>query len=115
MSYFIARCGKTHTVAENVVCCVEDIVLYAFGDNRLKTIKEVPLLSSTVLRRIEDMISNVECVLVRWNEAIWVLMCKLMNLLTLLVLLLCLHFWFNCKPLPTLTLGESIFSLICDG
>jgi hypothetical protein len=64
VSYRIADCSETHTVAKNFI--LHCVVLSA---NPLKVIRNVTLSNFTILRRIEDLSFNIECELIKQTES----------------------------------------------
>ncbi|GBM06228.1 Zinc finger BED domain-containing protein 5 [Araneus ventricosus] len=67
-SYHIAKSGKNHTIAENLVFpCIKDAVECMFGEDHVQKIKNIPLSNSTVSRRIKDMYVDIEATI---NERI---------------------------------------------
>ncbi|GBM33134.1 Zinc finger BED domain-containing protein 5 [Araneus ventricosus] len=68
ISYHIAKSGKNHTIAENLVFpCIKDAVECMFGKDHVQKIKNILLSNSTVSRRIENMSIDVEATI---NERI---------------------------------------------
>ncbi|GBM30896.1 Zinc finger BED domain-containing protein 5 [Araneus ventricosus] len=68
ISYHIAKSGKNHTIAENLVFpCIKNAVECMFGENHVQNIKNIPLSNSTVSRRIKDMSIDIEATI---NERI---------------------------------------------
>jgi hypothetical protein len=91
VSYHIAHCSEAHTIAENLIIpCVEDIVSCMLGNNHLMVIANVSLSDSPISRRMEDMSYNI-CELIKWIKSNQGLLCKLINLVMMLVFLFCLH------------------------
>lgn len=61
VSYRIAKCGKNHTIAENLVLpCIKDVVRCMLGEDQEKKINNIPLSNNTISRRIQDMSDDVE-------------------------------------------------------
>jgi len=61
ISYRIAKCGKNHTIAENLIFpCIKDTVQCMFGEENVKKINIIPLSNNTISRRIQDMSENIE-------------------------------------------------------
>ncbi|GBN03815.1 Zinc finger BED domain-containing protein 5 [Araneus ventricosus] len=68
ISYHIAKSGKIHTIAENLVFpCIKDTVECMFGEDHVQKIKNIPLSNSTVSPRIKDMSIDIEATI---NERI---------------------------------------------
>jgi hypothetical protein len=56
----IARCGKNHTIAENLISPnVENAVLCMPGEEQVRKININPL-SNTISRRFQDMAEDIE-------------------------------------------------------
>lgn len=61
ISYRIARCGKNHTIAENLISpCIKDAVRCMLGEEHVRKMNSIPLSNSTISRRIQDMSDDVE-------------------------------------------------------
>lgn len=61
ISYHIAKAGKNHTIAENLILpCIKDAVSCMLGNESAKTICTIPLSNSTISRRIQDMSDDIE-------------------------------------------------------
>ncbi|GFW65489.1 protein FAM200B [Trichonephila clavipes] len=61
VSYKIARCKKSHTIAEELILPTAiEIVETMFGDNFAKELQSIPLSNDTVSRRIDDIAEDVE-------------------------------------------------------
>lgn len=61
ISYHIAKHGKNHTAAENLIFnCIKDAVSCMLGEEHVKKIEKIPLSNNTVSRRIRDMSNYVE-------------------------------------------------------
>lgn len=61
ISYRIAKNGKNHTVAENLISgCIKDAVKCMLGEEYVGKIDKIPLSNNTVSRRIRDMSDDIE-------------------------------------------------------
>ncbi|GBM60305.1 Zinc finger BED domain-containing protein 5 [Araneus ventricosus] len=68
ISYHIARSGKNHTIAENLLFpCIKDAVKCMFGEDHVQKIKNIPLSNNTDSRRIKDKSIDIEATI---NERI---------------------------------------------
>lgn len=60
-SYPIAKYGKNHTIAENLISpCIIDAVQYIFGEENVKKINSISLPNNTISRRFQDMSEDFE-------------------------------------------------------
>jgi|UniRef100_A0A2S2QK75 hypothetical protein len=60
-SYRIAKCGKNHTIAEDLISpCIKDTVQCMFGEKNVKKINSIPLSNNTISRRIQDISEDIE-------------------------------------------------------
>jgi len=61
ISYRIAKYGKNHTIAENLIFpCIKDTVQCMFGEKNVKKINSIPLSNNTIFRQIQDMSEDIE-------------------------------------------------------
>ncbi|XP_043943211.1 zinc finger BED domain-containing protein 5-like [Protopterus annectens] len=61
VSYRSAKCGKSHTIAENLISpCITDAVRCMLGEEHVWKMTTIPPLNNTISRRIEDMSDDVE-------------------------------------------------------
>ncbi|XP_043932352.1 zinc finger BED domain-containing protein 5-like [Protopterus annectens] len=61
ITYHIAKCGKSHTTAENLISpCITDAVRCMLGEEHMWKMTTIPLLNNTISRRIEGMSDDVE-------------------------------------------------------
>ncbi|GBO31603.1 Zinc finger BED domain-containing protein 5 [Araneus ventricosus] len=123
ISYHIAKSGKNHTIAENLVFpCIKDAVECMFGEDHVQKIKTIPLSNSTVSRRIKDMSIDIEATI---NERIkrapsFQYSTDVSKLSILLVIARYLNVneleenLLLCYPLTKRCTGEDIFNAIQD-
>ncbi|XP_043914064.1 zinc finger BED domain-containing protein 5-like [Protopterus annectens] len=65
ISYRIAKCGKSHTIAETLISpCITDAVRCMLGEEHVRKMTTIPLSNNTISRRIEDMSDDVEMTLI---------------------------------------------------
>lgn len=61
VSQLVAKCGKNHTIAEDIILPSAIILCKRMlGDEAARIISTVPLSNNTVQRRISDMANNIE-------------------------------------------------------
>ncbi|XP_023217015.1 zinc finger BED domain-containing protein 5-like [Centruroides sculpturatus] len=61
ISYRIAKCGKNHTIAENLILpCIKDAVRCMLGEDQVPKMNNIPLSNNTISRRIHEMSDDVE-------------------------------------------------------
>lgn len=61
ISYHIAKSGKNHTIAENLIFpCIKDAVGCMLGEESARKIDTIPVSNSTISRRIRDMSDDIE-------------------------------------------------------
>lgn len=129
VAYRIARLGKPHTIAEQLVLpAAYDICNAMCGPSIASLIKQVPLSDNTVSRRISDMASDVEDRTVESvkQSTCFALQCDettdIQNMSHLLVFIRYVDVnsgdivedFLLCEPLESHTTGLEIFRLIND-
>ena len=65
ISYRIAKSGKNHTIAENLILpCIKDAVGCMLGEQQVQKINSIPLSNNTISQRIQEMSDDVEITII---------------------------------------------------
>lgn len=65
ISYRIAKCGKNHTIAENLISpCIKDAVRCMLGEEHVRKMNSIPLSNNTINRRIQDISEEIEATVI---------------------------------------------------
>jgi len=125
ISYRIAKCGKNHTIAENLISpCIKDTVQCMFGEENVKKINSIPHSNNTIYRRIQDMSVDIELIVIDRikNSKIFAVQVDESTDVTNFAVLLVIATYLNnneveenvllCHLLSERTTGEDIFNAI---
>lgn len=125
ISYRIAKCGKNHTIAENLILpCIKDAVGCMLGEDQISKISNIPLSNNTISRRIQDMSDDVEMTIISRikNSKFFAIQVDESTDVTNFAILLVIARYFVdneieenlllCHPLSERTRGEDIFTAI---
>lgn len=125
VSYRIAKCGKNHTIVENLISpCIKDTVQCMFGDENVRKINSIPLSNNTIYRRIQDMSEDIELTAIDKikNSNIFAIQVDESTDVTNFAVLLVIARYLNnneveknvllCHSLSERTTGEDIFNAI---
>lgn len=64
ISLLIAKCGKPHTIGEQLILpAVEEVLKTVLHKSPFDVLKRIPLSNNTVQRRIDEMSSDIESIL----------------------------------------------------
>ena len=125
LSYRIARAGKPHTIAENLIKpCIADIVSCVLGEDAAKKVAAVQCSNNIISDRIHKISYHIEDELIcrlKESEMFALQLDESTDVAGLSILLVFVRYLFEgsieedlflCTPLETNTTGEEIFKVI---
>ncbi|XP_043934413.1 zinc finger BED domain-containing protein 5-like [Protopterus annectens] len=125
ISYRIAKCGKSHTIAETLISpCITDAVRCMLGEEHVRKMTTIPLSNNTISRRIEEMSDDVEMTVIariKSSNIFAIQVDESTDVANCAILLVIARYLKDneveenlllCHPLSQRTRGEDIFNVI---